>query len=221
MKIAEDLYSYIWTNPYENNCNSYYLGGKVQALIDPGLKKHVPGLLEKMEADGIRAENIRYVINTHCHPDHYQGAESFNGPGIERGLHREEIAFLDTIGRDMFQWFELDFPEVDINLPLSEGDIALGGESFQILLIPGHSPGSIGLYWPERRVLISGDVVFDQNVGRTDFPGGDSALLKESIRRLAALDVDLLLPGHMGIVAGDDKVSNNFRLIINRIFPYL
>ncbi len=221
MKIAEDLYVYEWTNPYENNCNSFYVGGSVQALIDPGLKKHVPDLLKKMAADGIRRDEIRSVINTHSHPDHYEGSEIFSGSGIQIALHKVEMAFVDEIGAQMYEWFGLRFPKIDITLALEEGEIQLGGEILQVLLIPGHSPGSIGLYWPGRKVLFPGDVIFDRNVGRSDFPGGDSELLKKSIRKLSKLDIDYLLPGHMGMITGNATVKNNFKVIIENIFPYI
>ena len=68
MKLKNDIYVYEWTNPNENNCNSYFIGGNVQALIDPGLTGYVPNLLDQMSADGIEKEDIRYVINTHSHP---------------------------------------------------------------------------------------------------------------------------------------------------------
>jgi glyoxylase-like metal-dependent hydrolase (beta-lactamase superfamily II) len=58
-------------------------------------------------------------------------------------------------------------------------------------------------------------------VGRTDFPGGNSVLLKKSIVRLSQLDVDTLLPGHMGIVDGKERVKMNFDVVIEHIFPYL
>ena len=152
MRLIEDVFYYTWTDLYENNCNSYYIGGSVNALIDPGLKHHVPSLLKKMASDGIRREDIRYVINTHCHPDHFEGAEAFCSPGIEIAMHQSEISFYEEIGAQMFDWFGLDRPKIDITLPLSEGEIMLGGETFQIALIPGHSPGSIGLFWPTRGV---------------------------------------------------------------------
>ncbi len=221
MKLAEDLYFYEWTDPYTNNCNSYYIGGSVQALIDPGLKKHLPDLLVKMSLDGIDGEKIRYIINTHSHPDHYEGSVLFNSTGATIALHGKEIEFLANIGCRMFEWFGLEFPQVDINLVLSEGDLELGNEIFRVILTPGHSPGSIGLYWPERQVLFSGDVIFDQNVGRSDFPGGDALLLKESIRKLAALDIGYCLPGHMGILQGVSNVKRNFDMVIDQIFPYI
>ncbi|OPY93517.1 MAG: putative metallo-hydrolase [Syntrophaceae bacterium PtaU1.Bin231] len=221
MKLASDLYAYEWTSYSENNCNSYYIGGKVGALIDPGLASFVPDLLAAMKDDGIRRENIRYVINTHSHPDHFEGSRTFTDDSVSIALHRDELAFLKGEGRYLYQMFGLQAPKVDVQLELEAGDAAFGEETLQILHAPGHSPGSIALYDPKRKALFCGDVIFDRNVGRTDFPGGDADLLKESIRRLARLDVEILLPGHMGIVEGRDSVGENFRLVMKEIFPYL
>jgi len=221
MKIADGLYSYEWTNYYENNCNSFFIGGGVGALIDPGLKSFVPDLLRRMAADGIDGKDIRYVINTHSHPDHFDGSEYFHGREIRIGLHEDEVSFLAGVGGELYGLFGLPRPSVTVDLALSEGTAEFGGEEFQIFHVPGHSPGSIALYWPKTKALFSGDVIFNQNVGRTDFPGGSGALLKKSIRSLSTLEVELLLPGHMEIIAGTEKVQGNFQTVIRHIFPYI
>ena len=87
--------------------------------------------------------------------------------------------------------------------------------------MPGHSPGHVALYWPSKKALFAGDVVFSQNVGRTDFPGGDSRLLKESIRSLSKLDAEYMLAGHLGIVSGAKNVARNFQFVVDRVFPCL
>ena len=99
--------------------------------------------------------------------------------------------------------------------------MVLGDQIFKVILAPGHSPGSIGLFWPEQKALFCGDVIFDQSVGRTDFPGGSGAILKKSILAFSKLDLELILPGHMGIISGRDNIQNNFNLIIQCIFPYI
>ncbi len=221
MKYAEDIYVYEWKDMFDNNCNSYYIGGSVQALIDPGLTCHVPSLLESMRFDGIRQTDIRHVINTHSHPDHFEGSESFAASGIKIAMHGEEISFLNGEGGSLYGLFGLNRPKTAVDMILTDGKISLGDETFDVILIPGHSPGSIGLYWPDRKALFCGDVIFDRSVGRTDFPGGSGALLKESIRSLASLDVACLFPGHMGIVDGAEDVRRNFQIVIQQIFPYI
>ena len=74
MKLTDDIYVYEWTNYFDNNCNSFYIGGGINALVDPGLTRYLPNLLERMADDGIKREDIAYVINTHSHPDHSPGA---------------------------------------------------------------------------------------------------------------------------------------------------
>lgn len=221
MKLTNEIYVYEWTNYFDNNCNSFYIGDGINALIDPGLSRYLPHLLEQMAADGIKKEDIRYVINTHSHPDHLQGSELFDPDEVKIGLHPKEQQFLEGEGGDLYGLFGITAPELKINLSLQEGEIILGNQKFVSILAPGHSPGSIGLYWPDKKALFSGDVIFDQNVGRTDFPGGNSILLKKSILAFSELDCELLFPGHMGIVSGREKVRKNFNIVIQGIFPYL
>jgi hydroxyacylglutathione hydrolase len=221
MKFTDDIYVYEWKNYFDNNCNSFYIGGNVRALIDPGLQSYLPNLLENMEQDGVLRSDIRYIINTHSHPDHFEGSVLFNDTDVKIALHEKEIEFLNDGGSGLYHLFGLTPPDVHINLILKEGELALGEEAFEILHIPGHSPGSIGLYWPARKALFSGDVIFDQNVGRTDFPGGGGSLLKKSILSLAKLDIETLFPGHMSIVAGSEKVKQNFQMVQKTVFPYI
>jgi glyoxylase-like metal-dependent hydrolase (beta-lactamase superfamily II) len=221
MKLADDIYVYEWTHYYDNNCNSFYIGGNVNALIDPGLKAYLPNLLESMEDEGIAREDIRYIINTHSHPDHFEGSELFNNSEVQIAMHEEEIAFMNGLGARIYFLFGMAPPDVRITMRLQTGVIILGDETFEILHIPGHSPGSLGLYWPARKALFSGDVIFSQNVGRTDFPGGSGSLLKKSIRALAERDIDTLFPGHMEIVNGPERVKSNFQVVMQNVFPYI
>ena len=104
---------------------------------------------------------------------------------------------------------------------LQEGELNVGDLKFQVVHTPGHSPGSVCLYWPDKKVLFTGDVVFNQGVGRMDLPGGNGQNLKQSIRTISRLDVDYLLSGHGDPVAGREHVNANFSDIERMWFSYL
>ena len=114
--------------------------------------------------------------------------------------------------------FGLQLPEYRVDIPLQEGEFKFNNATFEIYHTPGHSPGSISIYWPEKKALIVGDVIFQAGVGRTDFPGGDGKLLKQSIERLSKIDVEYLLPGHGEIVQGKDNIKRNFDYVADVYF---
>jgi hydroxyacylglutathione hydrolase len=221
MKLEEDLYAYLWQNPHENNCNSYLIHGEVTVLIDPGHSRHVSNLLHQMEGDGISPEEIDLIILTHGHPDHFEGLEAFLNKPVKIAMNREEERYLLESGKLLFEMMGNPLPEFRIDFYLKEGELQLGKETFQICQTPGHSPGSLSIHWPERKVLFTGDLVFYGGVGRTDFLEGDSKLLRQSIERMSRLDTELLLSGHGEMVRGKEKVLQNFEFIRQNFYAYL
>jgi hydroxyacylglutathione hydrolase len=205
MKILDGLFGFIWQSASENNCNSFLIDGAKKILVDPGhrhLFQHVKRGLAQIETT---PEQIDVVLVTHGHPDHLEMVGSF-GPATLWAMSRIDYEFvMKYIGS------RSDFPSPAFFL--QEGDLVIGDKTFRVILTPGHSPGSVCLYWPEKKALFTGDVVFSQSIGRTDLPGGSGKQLKESISRLADLDVEVLCPGHGEIVAGREKVKKNFKLI--------
>jgi len=205
MKILEGLYGFIWQSASENNCNSFFVDGAKKILIDPGhrhLFLHVKRGLAQIETT---PEQIDVVLVTHGHPDHLEMVGSF-GPSTRWAMSRIDYEFvMKYIGSHM------EFPAPAFFL--QEGDLVIGDKTFRVILTPGHSPGSVCLYWPEKKVLFTGDVVFSQSIGRTDLPGGSGKQLKESISKLAELDVEVLCPGHGDVVAGRENVKKNFKMI--------
>jgi len=229
VKVADNLYCYIWQGR-GNNCNTCIFvnvlrGGHPHILIDPG---HVTNefrepcfeyLAKTMEKDDIRIEDTGLIINTHTHPDHCEANELLlQKSRAIVALSKEEDEFRQTIGERLYTLFGAKTPQFNAFFHLKEGNLSLGIKnkiSFQILLTPGHSPGSICLYWQEQKVLITGDVVFYGSIGRTDFPGGSLSQLKKSIDRLSELDAEYLVPGHStefgAIVQGKQNVERNFQ----------
>jgi glyoxylase-like metal-dependent hydrolase (beta-lactamase superfamily II) len=111
--------------------------------------------------------------------------------------------------------------EFEPQILLQEGELQVGNMTFQIIHVPGHSPGSICIYWPQEKALITGDVIFCQGLGRTDLPGGNGQTLKESIKRLARLEVEHLLPGHGETLSGRALVKKNFSEVERVWFQYI
>ncbi|MCX7678825.1 MAG: MBL fold metallo-hydrolase [Spirochaetes bacterium] len=221
MKITDGVYGYIWRGFFENNCNMYFFGEPFNILFDPGLKNYIDMRLEDLKKDGINENAIKYVVNTHCHPDHFEGSKYFMDNNIPVGMHEDEISFLNREGPRFFSMFGMAFPEYRFELKLKEGPWEFNGEVLMVYHTPGHSPGSISVYWPEKKVLVCGDLIFRESVGRVDFPGGDGELLKKSIMKISELEIEYLLTGHMEIVHGADKVRRNFELIERYYFSMI
>lgn len=217
MKILDNLQAFIWRNPRANNCNSYLITGSKKILIDPGhfqLFDQVRfGLLDL----GLTPEQIDLVFITHGHPDHLEAAALFRPPTLIT-MGQDEFEFIkERAGHhnwDMGNGFAPDFF-------LQEGEVTIGDQTFQVLVTPGHSPGSLCLYWPEHKALFTGDLVFSQGIGRTDLPGGNGNQLKDSIQRIACLDIEYLLSGHGEMIKGRKAVETNFRMIESTWFNYL
>jgi len=217
MKITDNLSAFIWRNPQANNCNTFLIKGSKTILIDPGhLHRfdHVRlGLLDL----NLTPAQIDLIIITHGHPDHLEAATLFKNPSLTT-MSQTEFSFIKEWagphGWDLDNGLEFDFF-------LQEGDLLVGDQSFQVMITPGHSPGSICLYWPAHKALFTGDLIFSQGVGRVDLPGGDGSLLKESIRRMAGLDIEYLLCGHGEVIKGKKAVKANFQMVESYWFNYL
>ena len=213
MKVFDSLHAFIWQDHSDNNCNTYLIDADKKILIDPGHLHLFSPIERELKKLKITPDQIDVVIATHGHPDHLEAAGEFKKPTLF-AMNQEEHALISELAAAYFKVPEADFF-------LTEGDLTIGKLDFQVLVTPGHSPGSICLYWPDRKVLFTGDVVFNQSIGRTDLPGGSSGDLKKSIIRLSKLDVEYLLTGHGEMVTGREKVQENFHMIQDYWFNYL
>ena len=231
IKMAENLYCYIWQGN-GNNCNTCLFtnvlrGEQPHIIIDPGHTTNELGedcfgsLTKAIEADGFKIDDIGLIINTHSHSDHCEANESIIQKSKAKvTISQEEEEFRQTLGKKMCSMFGVKPPQFTPFFYLREGNLNLGASDkieLQILHTPGHSPGSICLYWPDNKLLITGDVVFYGSIGRTDFPGGSIIELKKSIDKLSKLDVEYLVPGHStelgSIIKGKKNVEHNFQAV--------
>jgi glyoxylase-like metal-dependent hydrolase (beta-lactamase superfamily II) len=125
-------------------------------------------------------------------------------------LHHKEWLFLKTIDKHVMASMGINPVLITPDFFLKEGDIAVNSLDLKVLHTPGHSPGSVSLYWPDQKLMFTGDLVFKEGIGRTDLPGGNGSVLKESIKKLAELEIEWLLPGHGDIISGAKDVETNF-----------
>jgi hydroxyacylglutathione hydrolase len=221
MKVTDGVYAYVWKGHFVNNANMFYFGEPLNILFDPGLKNYLDMRFNEMKSDGIDTTDIRYIVNTHSHPDHFEGSLNFMDKNIPVAMHEDEISFYNTVGPQFFQMFGMSFPEIEFQVVLKEGVWEVAGTGLQVFHTPGHSPGSVCIYWKEKKALVCGDLVFEQSVGRVDFPGGDGKKLIESIKKISQLDIEILLPGHMNIITGAAAIRKNFELIERYYFSMI
>lgn len=176
--------------------NIYLIDGEV--LVDTGTGAFFPEMKESIENSEIKERNIKTIILTHCHYDHTGAAKKFRDwIRAHIGAHENDVNSLKTGEGTMAELFEEKARTLTIDSPLKENDaIKTSKHNFKVLSTPGHTPGSICLYDEKKRILISGDTVFQDGVGRTDFDGGSLSDLKKSLKKITKLKIDYLLPGH-------------------------
>jgi hydroxyacylglutathione hydrolase len=170
-------------NPFQENTYVIYDETKECIIIDPGCyTKEEKNILNQF----IINEELKPVklINTHCHIDHILGNKFTSEQwDIQLYMHKEDLPLLENaakIGKmyDLENYEGSPYPKYF----LDQGDtLTFGKSSFEILFTPGHAPGHICLYSKENNLLISGDLIFQRSIGRTDLPGGDYDTLIQSI----------------------------------------
>ncbi|MGN0702319.1 MAG: MBL fold metallo-hydrolase [Lentihominibacter sp.] len=188
---------------YDENTNKGF-------LVDPGA--YSSGISEKIRELGI---DIQYILLTHGHADHIMGIEGFREdfPGLKVMAHSAEKEMLGDSVLNM----SVDFGNpvtVKADKYVEDGDeLAVGGIRMRFLHTPGHSPGGMCIYIPQENTLFSGDTLFQNSVGRTDFPGCSFKDLTKSIHeKLWTLPEETqVFPGHMGPTnIGYEKGHNPF-----------
>ncbi len=201
-------------SPISENTYVLYNNEGKAIIIDPGC--YFPNEQETLK--NFLTDNSLtpvYLLNTHCHLDHVFGNKWVHETyGLEPHLHPNEEAMLALAPVSGERW---GLPFQNYTGPLhflNDGDTVLLGETeIQVILAPGHSPGSICFYIPSQGDLMGGDVLFRGSIGRTDLPGGDSETLLNSIReKLWVLpDETVVYSGHgIKTTIGYEKRNNPF-----------
>ena len=182
--------------------NSYLiLGEDMNVLIDPGINERFQDLKNELEKADIDIESLNMVINTHEHVDHFGANQSLprNIPILAHRYAAAKIVSADDevllcrahgespTGYHVTLWLE------NLNV------VDMGDWFLKILHTPGHTSGSLCIYEPRRKILISGDTVFARGTISNISSSGSYGEYINSLARLNTMKIKLLLPGHGSI----------------------
>ena len=209
LKIQEFVF-----NPFQENTYVLFDETRDAVIVDPGCYENdeKQELTEFIESKNLK---VKMLLNTHGHIDHVLGntfvKDKFKVKlfihKIDEPVMRAVKAYAGNYGFPLYQ-------EASVDSYLEEGKtISFGTQQFKILFVPGHSPGHVAFYNEKEKIVIGGDVLFQNSIGRTDLPGGNFDTLINSIHeKLFTLPDDVVVyPGHgPKTTIGFEKVTNPF-----------
>jgi len=183
----------LWTNGY-----LFYESGEGRDafFVDPG--GDAQEVIDYVKNNGLK---LKAVLLTHGHLDHLSGIEKFVPiVGQEIYIAQEDSRLLKHPPEEAKEMLRMECGGVENFKTLANGSVlSFGSLEVKVIATPGHTPGSLCYLVSEgdKKMLVSGDTLFAQSVGRTDFPGGNWDTLVRSLKKLAELPDDLrVLPGH-------------------------
>lgn len=204
--------STIEVTPLQQNCSLIWdTQTKEAVFVDPG--GDVETLIGALDHLGL---TLKEMWLTHGHLDHAGAAadlrERTGAPVI--GPHKEDQFWLDQIEDNAARFGLSDLKNVTPDRYLEDGDVLeLGGEKFNVVHTPGHTPGHVVIYNQPARLAFVGDVLFKGSIGRTDFPRGDFDTLVASItEKLWPLGEDMTFVSGHGPMStfGHERRTNSF-----------
>jgi glyoxylase-like metal-dependent hydrolase (beta-lactamase superfamily II) len=194
-------------------CNCSIVGDEATGeamVIDPGDDiDEVVALIQQLKLQ------VKQIVITHAHIDHVGGAMKLRAiTGAPILLNQSDYALLKMLDAQA-AWLGMAAPgEVAIEASIGEGEsLQAGSLKATVMHTPGHTEGSVCLYFPAEKLLIAGDTLFAGSIGRTDLPGGSFEKIMHSLRdRVMSLpDETVVIPGHgPNTSIGEEREGNPF-----------
>ncbi len=194
-------------------CNCSIIGDETTheaMVIDPG--DDIDDIVTILRDQKLQ---VKQIVITHAHIDHVGGAmklRAFTGAPIL--LNQNDYTLLKMLDVQA-TWLGMAAPgEVAVEASIADGELLKAGSlTANVIHTPGHTEGSVCLYFPAEKLLIAGDTLFARSVGRTDLPGGSFEKLMRSIhgRVLTLPDDTVVIPGHGAkTTIGEEREENPF-----------
>lgn len=182
---------------------------KQTVVIDPASSS--PSLMNHIEAEGL---NVEAILLTHGHFDHIMGIDGFlKKYDVPVYVHEDDKEMMNDPQLNQSSTYTAGYTFSGAECIRDGQVLHLAGNDFEVFHTPGHTPGCCCFYVREEGVLFSGDTLFANSVGRTDFPGSSTSALIRSIREklLPLPDETRVYPGHMGETAiGHEREHNPY-----------
>lgn len=201
-------------NPFQENSYLLINDQKECIVVDPGCFDRKE---EETLNSYITSNNLKPImlINTHAHIDHVLGNHFVaNKYDLELSIFKSEHPMLEMAIRSAEMYGIPYTPSPEPQHFLKEGDkIEFGGSSFEVLHVPGHAPDHIVLINEKENIMIGGDVLFKQSIGRTDLPGGNHEDLIHNIKtKIFPLKESIVVYSGHGpeTTIGEEKNHNPF-----------
>jgi glyoxylase-like metal-dependent hydrolase (beta-lactamase superfamily II) len=194
-------------------CNCSVIGDEITReamVIDPG--DDIEDVLALIEKHNLK---VKQIVVTHAHIDHVGGAMKLRAAtGAPILLNQNDSALLKMLDMQA-AWIGMKNPgQVDIDHSIGQADtLRTGSLTADVIHTPGHTEGSICLYFQAESKLIAGDTLFAGSIGRTDLPGGSMEKIIRSLHEkvMALPDDTLVVPGHGPLTTiGEERESNPF-----------
>ncbi len=178
--------------PLATNCYILKSGGELMVVDPGGDADRIIARLRELEG------TVRYVVDTHAHIDHVAANRPvLDATGAELLIHRDDVAMLAQPDTSLASMVGLRVEPMTPARDLVDGDeVTVGDATLRVLHTPGHTPGGICLL--ADGYAFTGDTLFVDSIGRTDFPGGSIARIRESLAllRTRLTEETMLYPGH-------------------------